>query len=97
MTDSRSSQRKPGGGDSCHADQHRHGPRKTQPQKLRDSHELACRSEFVQLRMQFGTQAQAAVALGVSRASVENWERGSVRIPAWALRAIREAAKETGT
>lgn len=98
MANSRSTLGKPLGRDAV-----RHGPhlgpglRRAAPQNLRDSSEFLARSEFVRLRMRFGSQMAAALELGVSRSSLENWERGAVRVPAWALVAIGELARETGT
>lgn len=98
MTSSRSSLGQSLGGDAV-----RHGPqcgpglRRAAPLNLRDSSELAARSDFVRLRMRFGSQLDAALELGVARSTLENWERGAVRVPAWALVAIGELAKETGS
>jgi len=98
MANSRSTLGEPGGRDaSCHGPHCGPGLRRAAPQNLRDSSELLARSEFVRLRMRFGSQMAAALELGVSRSSLENWERGAVRVPAWALVAIGELARETGT
>lgn len=40
------------------------------------------------------TQLAAAQWLTVSRQSVEDWERGATRVPAWAIAAIERAAGE---
>lgn len=65
------------------------------PSALAEVSEREARRRFRYLRMaRFRSQLAAAIFLGVGIRSVERWESGAVRIPAWALVALdqREAA-----
>lgn len=40
------------------------------------------------------SQSQAARVLGVSRRTIQRWERGKTRPPAWAMRAAAEILRQ---
>lgn len=52
----------------------------------RDSGEREARRRFRAARLALGlTQLEAAHRLAVGATSIEDWERGAARLPAWAL------------
>jgi DNA-binding transcriptional regulator YiaG len=59
---------------------------KCAPEELRVKAERQARCRFVTLRRASGlTQLAWAARAKCDRASVENWERGASRVPAWAV------------
>jgi DNA-binding transcriptional regulator YiaG len=62
------------------------------PANLSERYELEARRRFRALRMaRFGSQLDAAIYLDVSTRTVERWESGAVRIPAWSIVALESA------
>lgn len=62
------------------------------PATLSERAELAARRRFRFVRMaRFSSMLEAAVFLQVAPRTVERWEAGAVRIPAWALVALEDA------
>lgn len=60
----------------------------------REAGEREARRRFRVARESLGlTQLAAAYALGVGATSVEDWERGAARLPAWALVALEARAE----
>lgn len=59
------------------------------PKSPRDTWERKAVRRFRAARQALGwTQLTTAQRLGVSTTSIEDWERGAVRVPGWALVAI---------
>ena len=64
------------------------------PQQIRGIAEQRSRIELLRARTAGGmSQLQLATELGVSCSSVEDWERGATRVPAWALQATEALGK----
>jgi hypothetical protein len=59
------------------------------PREIRVCAERESRRLFVCARLHIGTQLDAARFLGVSRSTLEDWERGASRIPCWAFVAVQ--------
>jgi DNA-binding transcriptional regulator YiaG len=74
---------------------------KCAPREIRGNAEQRVRGRFVRARTTASlTQIQCAAWLGVSTSSVEDWERGASRIPAWALDEVEALVvdrRSTGT
>lgn len=69
------------------------GPRK--PSSPREDGEREARRRFRAARQSLGiTQLRASQMLGIGTTTIEDWERGAVRLPAWALVAIEGRAAE---
>lgn len=59
----------------------------------RDRGEREARRRFAAARHKIGmTQLEASRALGVGTTTLEDWERGATRLPAWALVEIESRA-----
>ncbi len=64
------------------------------PQEIRGIAEQRSRIELLRARTAAGiSQLQLALELDVSCSSVEDWERGATRVPAWALQATEALAQ----
>jgi DNA-binding transcriptional regulator YiaG len=60
------------------------------PGDLRVSAEACARREFIAHRHELEwSQVETALRIGCSKSSVEDWERGAVTLPAWALQALK--------
>jgi DNA-binding transcriptional regulator YiaG len=77
---------------------------KCAPEELRERSERVTRARFIRARTTLGlSQLETSARLGVHRSSVEDWERGATRLPAWALDALESdsvvlrAARKVGT
>jgi DNA-binding XRE family transcriptional regulator len=67
---------------------------KCSPAETRGIAEQRSRGELLRARAAAGfTQLQLAMAIGVARQTVEDWERGAARVPAWALQATEAFAQ----
>jgi DNA-binding transcriptional regulator YiaG len=67
---------------------------KCSPVETRGIAEQRARSELLRARAVCGmSQLQLAINLDVSRSTVEDWERGAARVPAWALQATEAFAQ----
>ena len=61
----------------------------------RERGERGARRRFTAARHKIGmTQLEAARVLGVGTTTLEDWERGAARLPAWALDEIERLAGE---
>ena len=66
---------------------------KVSPENVRSLAEQEARMRFIRARRALGlSQTAIALELGCSVDSVELWERGKVRVPAWALVAAERKA-----
>lgn len=66
------------------------------PGETRGTYEREARGRFIAARRALGlSQLGAAARLEVDRSTVEDWERGAARVPAWALLAVEQ--RRTGT
>jgi DNA-binding transcriptional regulator YiaG len=66
---------------------------KASPENVRGLAEQEARVRFIRARRALGlSQTAIAIELGCSVDSVELWERGKVRVPAWALVAAERKA-----
>lgn len=66
---------------------------KASPENVRALAEHEARVRFIRARRALGlSQTAIAIKLGCSVDSVELWERGKVRVPAWALVAAEKKA-----
>jgi len=67
---------------------------KCAPREIRGIAERRSRVELLRARAAAGmSQLQLAINLDVSRSTVEDWERGASRVPAWALQATEAFAQ----
>ncbi len=65
------------------------GLRRCDPTTLRGGAEIGAHARFCTMRAKlFRRQLDCAVALAVDEATVQRWESGAVRIPAWAVEAL---------
>lgn len=64
------------------------------PCEIRGIAERRARVELLRARTVAGlSQLQLAININVSRSTVEDWERGATRVPAWALQATEAFAQ----
>jgi DNA-binding transcriptional regulator YiaG len=62
------------------------------PDESREKYERVARDDFRSLRRLTGSQRAFAERHGCDQSTVEDWERGASRVPAWALRAAEDDA-----
>lgn len=51
----------------------------------REAGEREARARFVRARRAIGSQLEVSILLGIGQTTIEDWERGAARVPAWAL------------